>query len=242
MKVSLGIKKLCAWTYQELSDSYKMSDSNFDFVWTKSDKFMADSIPKRNQRRMSNLSKLSVGLAATLTEDQNIDHAIFSSRYGELENSTQLVESIVDKDLLSPMAFSQSVHNTSSGLYSILKSEHCAMQAISAGEDSFVMGLVSAYSYLKNNPSANVLYVFSDWQVPDSLKSLVDPSEHSPKAVAMILSNKQEASFNFEIQANKEPEAEGFKDCEGFLSCLFAVDPAKTDNIPQKANWSYRAL
>ncbi|MEE6251625.1 MAG: hypothetical protein VX583_14585, partial [Bdellovibrionota bacterium] len=87
-----------------------------------------------------------------------------------------------------------------------------------------------------------VLYVFSDWQVPDSLKSLVDPSEHSPKAVAMILSNNQEASFNFEIQSNKEPEAEGFKNCEGFLACLFAVDPAKTNNIPQKVNWSYRAL
>ncbi|MEC9281281.1 MAG: beta-ketoacyl synthase chain length factor [Bdellovibrionota bacterium] len=242
MNISLGINKLCAWSFHESETQHKLQKSEGDFVWNKSSSFVADSISKRNQRRMSNLSKLSVGLAATVSENHAIDHVVFSSRYGELENSMQLVEAIVDKDLLSPMAFSQSVHNTSSGLYSILKDEHCAMEAISAGEDSFVMGLVSAYAFLKTNLSSQVLYVYSDWNIPEVLRSMVNSSQHSANAVAMLLKAEDSGGIPIAIQKNLNSTCHELDDCKQFLTFVFEhFETSKSASLNTK-KWTFRAL
>lgn len=79
----------------------------------------ADKIPAMMRRRMSKLSKIAVQVAAELSEGEDIGYTVFSSRHGELERTVQLLQDILSGEDASPTAFSQSVHNTAAGLFTI---------------------------------------------------------------------------------------------------------------------------
>ena len=113
------IKKGKAW----LSDSYSESSSfnNSASVQLKfSDSYELKHLTKSQSRRMSRFSKMTVDLSLDIATGEQIHQAVFASRHGELGNSTDLIDLIIDKELLSPTKFTQSVHNTPSGLFSII--------------------------------------------------------------------------------------------------------------------------
>ncbi len=68
---------------------------------------------------MSEVSKLAVQVAMDITVEENIDYIIFTSQHGELKTTLELLVSCAKGEPLSPTAFSQSVHNTASGLFTI---------------------------------------------------------------------------------------------------------------------------
>ena len=69
---------------------------------------------------MSALSKMAVQVALQTAGDERPDFLIFCSRHGELVRTRELLGSVVGGSELSPTGFSQSVHNTSAGLYTII--------------------------------------------------------------------------------------------------------------------------
>lgn len=128
--------------------------------------FKASLVPPMMRRRMSSLSKVAVQTAFELLEMHQVDYMVFSSRHGELHRSIKLVEDIINGEEASPMAFSQSVHNTAAGLATIATKKKLPTTSISAGNNTFHSAIIEAYSYLIVNPEHKVLILDFDEPVP----------------------------------------------------------------------------
>ncbi len=160
----------------------------------------SDLIPAANRRRMSSLSKLAVQMALTLCENQAIDYIIFASRHGELTRTTGLLEDIIQGGDASPMAFSQSVHNTASGLFTIISQRAIPVCSLSSGHDSLPSALIEASSYLADNISHKVLIVDFDEPLPVFYQEY-EKQDYLGYAVALIIESGEQYQLSW--QQNK---------------------------------------
>ena len=115
---------------------------------------------------MSALSKMAVQVALEATGDERADFLVFCSQHGELSRTRELLGSIVGGSELSPAGFSQSVHNTSAGLYTIIKQSDVPATSLAAGAGTFAYGWLEAESFLVTNPGKTVLLVSYDEVLP----------------------------------------------------------------------------
>ncbi|WP_261874768.1 beta-ketoacyl synthase chain length factor [Vibrio rarus] len=137
-------------------------------TWPEESKLVTALIPPMMRRRMSNLSKLAVQTTLELLDEHEVDYLVFSSRHGELHRSVQLINDIVQGEQASPMAFSQSVHNTAAGLATIAAKKPIPVTSIAASQNTFHSALVEAWSYLQSYPSHKVLVINFDEPLPDA--------------------------------------------------------------------------
>jgi hypothetical protein len=121
-------------------------------------------IPAMQRRRFSRLTKMMLTAAHQCQPDNNC-RSIFSSRHGELTRTLGLLNDITQQQALSPMAFSQSVHNTASGIFGIVNKNTTASTSIAAGEQTLTQALIEAYAQLTQSPQP-VLVIFGDDPVP----------------------------------------------------------------------------
>ena len=109
---------------------------------------------------------MALSCALDVAADGAINYSIFCSQHGEVVRTRDMLASISDGIEISPTAFSQSVHNTSSGLYTILTKSNHASTSIAAGANSFAHAWLEAESYLAANPGHTVLLVDFDEIIP----------------------------------------------------------------------------
>ena len=124
------------------------------------------AIPAQHRRRMSALSKMAVQVALEAAGDHRPDFLVFCSQHGELSRTHELLGSIVGGSELSPAGFSQSVHNTSAGLYTIITQSDVPATSVAAGAGTFAYGWLEAESFLALNPGKTVLLVSYDEVLP----------------------------------------------------------------------------
>lgn len=146
-------------------------------------------VPAMQRRRYSALTKMQLE-AAFQADAPNSCRTIFASRHGELHRTLGLLDNLVAQEPLSPTAFSQSVHNTASGIYSILTDNRAPSTSIAAGEESLPQALIEAYALLHEDP-APVLLVFGDQPVPDIYTHFVDDIS-LPISLALVLQRYDE--------------------------------------------------
>ena len=91
-------------------------------------------IPMLTRRKLSPVGKIAI---STMLE-------VYASRYGELERVVKLIKQEHDENEISPAGFSFSVHNSSIGLFSLIKNIHSKYNSVAAGENSFSAGLLDA--------------------------------------------------------------------------------------------------
>jgi hypothetical protein len=135
---------------------------------------------------MSLPSKLAVQVALSLASSHRPDYAIFVSRHGELQRTFQLLGEIFSGAEASPIAFSQSVHNTAAGLFTIAAHSNLPVTSLAACKDSFCQGMLEAYARIKQPTGDKILLVCFDDVVPDIYKPFV-ADEVFPYAVGLIL-------------------------------------------------------
>ncbi|WP_144393759.1 beta-ketoacyl synthase chain length factor [Pleionea sediminis] len=147
-------------------------------------------VPPMQRRRFSRLTKMSL-LAANQanTVGDNVI-TIFGSRHGEFHRTSQLLESLIEQEPLSPTAFSMSVHNTASGLYSILTGNKQPSTSIAAGVQTLEQCFIEAYGWLKSEESDRVLVVIADEPVPGNYEQFIDYQEYSVAAAFLVSLNK----------------------------------------------------
>jgi len=126
-----------------------------------------DAIPGAQRRRMSSLSKLGVQAALEVTRDARPDFLVFCSQHGELVRTQELLRDIVAGEELSPTAFSQSVHNTGAGLYSIAAETQAPATSLASGPSTFAYGWLEAEGYLLENPTRRALLVACEDPLPE---------------------------------------------------------------------------
>ena len=147
----------------------------------------ANLISPMARRRMSSLSKLAMQAALQIASDQSIDYIVFSSRHGELTRTVKLIEDIMSGEDASPMAFSQSVHNTAAGLFTINTNRATPVTSIAAGQSTYHHAFIESSAYLKENPTHRVLIVNFDEPLP-ALYQLYEKQKYQGVAFAAILS------------------------------------------------------
>ncbi len=103
------------------------------------------SIPMMMRRKLSPVGKIAM---STLLDcyGENLDDIklVYASRYGELERVVKLINQKKEDNEISPTGFSFSVHNSTIGLFSLLKNIHSSYNSIAGGKDSFSAGLLDA--------------------------------------------------------------------------------------------------
>lgn len=128
---------------------------------------------------------------------------VFSSRHGELHRSIALVKDILLGEEASPMAFSQSVHNTAAGLTTIATKKPIPLTSIAAGKNTFQSALTEAYLFLSIHPDAKVLLVDFDEPLPQDYAEF-ETQTYRGYALAMIVSTGQQ--FAIEAHSTQQPQ------------------------------------
>ena len=143
-----------------------------------------DAIPPIHRRRMSSLTRLAVQIAIEAAGDSRPDFLIFCSQHGDLTRLREMLDDISAKVELSPTTFSQSVHNASAGLFTIISRSAAPVSALAAGRGTFAAGWLEAEGFLLANPTARVLLVTYDEPLPADYASY---STQAPCAYAVGL-------------------------------------------------------
>lgn len=142
-------------------------------------------VPKNIQRRLSPLAKCVFNVAANLVESNESLPIVFSTAHGESSKSLEMLKELANNGEISPTAFSLSVHNAISGLFSMTYANHGEMTVIAPAEEGIAPAFIEALGLL-HEKNDEVLLVFYDEPLPDFYLSSTDNYD-SCVTVALVL-------------------------------------------------------
>lgn len=187
-------------------------------IWPEDQQTNTADIPPMMRRRMSGLSKLAVQTAIELLNQHSIDYLVFASRHGELHRSMTLIEEIIRGEDASPMAFSQSVHNTSAGLTTIATKKAIPLTSIAASSDTFQSALIEAWSFLSEHPESQVLIIDFDEPLPE-LYQRYETKEYQGYSLGLVLSSGKKFSVqSAELDSQENALPQGLSFIQHYLS------------------------
>lgn len=123
-------------------------------------------VPAMTRRRIDPLGRAALQVAWWVQGAEPTGAVVFASRWGEIARSVGLLRQLSQGEPLSPTAFSLSVHNASSAVYSIARGDTANYSAISAGPASAAAGICEAVGLLAQG-EAQVLVVSVESQLPE---------------------------------------------------------------------------
>lgn len=213
--------------------------SNNDHQWpVELTPVAADLIKPMMRRRMSSLSKLALQTALQISTGMTIDYIVFSSRHGELTRTVKLMEDIIAGEDASPTAFSQSVHNTAAGLFTISSQRAIPVTSIAAVESSLQHALIEAAIYLQENPIAQVLVVDFDEPLPVQYKKYSEHGDNQASyALATIVTQGNDVQLSW--CKNSDQPAEKLPHSLLLIDALVQQKQAMTI-IDQRFKWSWK--
>lgn len=139
------------------------------------------------RRRCSKSSKIALLVSIPQIHKYKIGAVVFASQHGELANTLSIFKDISNQEILSPNSFSQSVHNTPSGLLSIQHKLKIPFNSIAAGTETFEMGLIDAVTQLQDHDS--VLFTCYDDNVPEVFDEL-NISDNLAYGISFVISRE----------------------------------------------------
>lgn len=147
-------------------------------------------LPAALRRRASLTTRMAITAAhracAAAAVDAKHLPSIFASVGGEIQVTDELCRTLPDNNaLLSPTQFHNSVHNTTSGYWTILQGCQAPSTAIAALDDTFAIALLEAAAQLQQMPG-DLLLVCYDETWP---QYMAPPMGKIPLACALVVSN-----------------------------------------------------
>lgn len=156
----------------------------------------ANAVPPRLRRRCSSVSRMALETGLAVCETSGISgeevNLIFCSRNGELITLKALFEDLCISEPLSPTRFSNSVHHTATGYFSLITKNRRISRTISGGDDCFACGLLETCGLLDKYPEIPVLLFYCDEFVPQPFDEMLEKPEF-PFSVAMMLKRNSES-------------------------------------------------
>lgn len=204
-----SVKSWSAWAPGLENESTWQSWANNQLaVDVESDQVPALKFVKPMQRRrLSRLSKVALQLAhdclSKLPESLIVDRTVFCSRHGEFNRNRLITESILKNEDVSPTAFSLSVHNAASGLYSLIHNDRTPSVSIAAGEDTLMSGLIEANLPIALGEAEQVLLVYYDEPLAGAYAKF-DTGLTFPYGIAMLLGGTNYESTE-QLTLQREP-------------------------------------
>lgn len=127
-------------------------------------------VPAMTRRRIDPMGRAALQVAWWAQGAAPTGPVVFASRWGEIARSVALLNQLSRHEPLSPTAFSLSVHNASSAVYSIARGDTANYAAVSAGAASAAAGICEAIGLLADG-APQVLVVSVEAQLPEPYQS-----------------------------------------------------------------------
>lgn len=162
-------------------------------------------VPKMQRRRLSAFNKMALHCMYTASNQNHALPIVFSSRHGDLNKTSLLLDAIANEEELSPTSFSMSVHNASVGLYSIFTGNQSAYNSISAGANSFRMAICDAYARLQLRPREKVLVVHCDEALSASYHQFNDELQVD-HCVAFLMQTPASQATNVSVSLSRNTQ------------------------------------
>ncbi len=149
-------------------------------------------IPARERRRAPAAVKMAVEVMDQACRMANIDPTdvatVFGSGMGDMQITDYICRTLADAPrMVSPTKFHNSVHNASTGYWSIATGSHFAANAISAYSDTVAACLLEA-AVQAVEEELPVLVALEELAAPQPFKSIIEVDE--PLAAALLLMPK----------------------------------------------------
>lgn len=180
-------------------------------------------VPPMIRRRLTQWGRMALEVATACSDsiDQNTP-TIFVSRHGDTRRTASLLESIAQEEMLSPTAFSLSVHNSSSGIFSMVRQVFGPALAVASGKDSLAQAFIEAHGLLSDGHDRVLLVMvdepLAEFYLPDT------DEQDMPYAFALVLNKggKNTLSVGYEAAASKATDESGLSLGVQFLSFWYA--------------------
>lgn len=171
------------------------------------------------RRRLSPLARAAFHVANMCTGERTGIPIVYASRHGELNRTMELFVSLANQEPLSPTTFGLSVLNANVGLYSLARRDMAPSTAVSAGSETFGLGLLEAWGRTKETDGP-VLYVYADTAPPHPIQ----PDAHdSPGvlAIGLLIDPAAEERVHCSIVVSQEAvDGDATAQAEAFLEVL----------------------
>ena len=149
-------------------------------------------IPAGTSRRLGAFGKMAIGCGLSVSGSDSSD-LVFCSRFGDLDIAYRLLRDLSVGGLLSPAAFSNSVHNAVPGVMDLVRKSKVGHTAIAAGTQSLSAGFAECWAKLVSTPDQDVSLVLAEGVLPDELLRF-SPDDSNGIALAMTLSAHRPAN------------------------------------------------
>ncbi len=143
-----------------------MSYRDGSFFDTTADKPELGGIRPMLRRRLGPLARTVFHVLNECTDVSNSEPVVFSSQMGEIQRTQGILDAIASDDPVSPTAFSLSVHNAISGLWSMIHDISAPMVALSPIDGSCTAALIESVGILQEGAYSSVNTVFYEEDYP----------------------------------------------------------------------------
>ena len=138
-------------------------------------------VPPMERRRLTLLERAALSVAWKVYPHGEQIPVVFASRWGEISTTLKLMRQMHDEGEMSPAGFSNSVHNAAPGHLSLLTKNKAPYTAISAGAETYEMGMLEASTY-----PGKVLFVYAEESTPEMYRPHF-PDVKRAHSVAVLL-------------------------------------------------------
>jgi len=120
-----------------------------DFAPTPLERYKPTKLPANERRRATQLIRLTFKVCESIAAEQHINMSDFASVFTSSHGDSYIIDQIsraltLSEKLVSPTQFHNSVHNSAAGYWGIATGSTLPSCSLSAGEDSFITGLLEA--------------------------------------------------------------------------------------------------
>jgi hypothetical protein len=187
---------------------------------------------------MSTLSKMAVQTALEASEAVRPDFLVFCSQHGELARTRELLDAIAARGELSPASFSQSVHNASAGIYTIITSSQAPATSLAAGAGTFAYGWLEAEAFLAAEATKRCLLVCYDEPLPEEYRRFTGRQQ---RAYALALCLGRSASGGLALEPSAPAAEEPAPLAPLFMGWALSAEPMFSVTADGQG-WTWRRL
>lgn len=192
------------------------------------------------RRRLSTLSKCALKVAHDCVADLPEARIVFASRHGELRRTAGILADIETATPVSPTAFSLSVLNAMSGVFSIARGDTSPAIAVSAGPATLGLALLEAHAQYVSDPTSPVLLVYADEPADPRFGAVAD--EIDERALAILLDGSAPGSLAcwHGPAASADAAADMTTQSQAVLHCLASCTSSAWRHADGAWTWKWR--
>lgn len=198
-------------------------------------------LPPMSRRRLSLTTRMALRAAQDCLDGRHDLPSVFSTRYGEYEKSYGILKAISAGEDVSPAAFSHSVHNLASGMYSITTGNTAPSTLVSAGAATLENAVIES-SGISRELGSDVLLVHVDAPLP-AVYSQFKRDDEQPICLAMLVSNEAGAplSLSWRPRSNVDSAPLGVPTSPSQVNALLLgeIDSAQLDDGRLLWSWTH---